>query len=117
MWGTVLKRALLGDVREEDKFHSKRELREYLELEIHKQRKNVVIKNLDVSHVEDLSGLFEGYMNIESLDLSGWKTSGVKDISEMFYKCTKLKSLDLSGWKTSNVKYMEGMFWECATLI
>ena len=117
MWGTVLKRDLLGEVREEDKFHSKRELREYLELEIHKQRKNVVIKNLDVSLVEDLSGLFEGYMNIESLDLSGWKTSGVKDISEMFYKCTKLKSLDLSGWKTSNVKYMEGMFWECATLI
>ena len=100
MWGTVLKRDLLGEVREEDKFHSKRELREYLELEIHKQGKNVVIKDLDVSHVEDLSGLFEGYMNIESLDLSGWKTSGVKDISEMFYKCTKLKSLNLSGWKT-----------------
>ena len=60
MWGTVLKRDLLGEIREEDRFHSKKELREYLISEIEKQGENVVIKDLDVSLLEDLSFLFTG---------------------------------------------------------
>ena len=36
-WGDVLKRDLLGETREEDKFHSKKELKEYLRSEIQKQ--------------------------------------------------------------------------------
>ena len=117
MWGTVLKRDLLGETREEDKFHTKEQLKEYLKSEIEKQGENVVIKNLDVSLVEDLSGLFRFIaFGVKTLDLSGWNTSNVTDMNEMFYKCTKLKSLDLSGWKTSNVKDMADMFAWCADL-
>ena len=142
-WGDVLKRDLLGETREEDKFHTKKELQEYLKSEIEKQGENVVIRDLDVSLVEDFSDLFEDitrevktldlsgwntsnvkYMEgmfwecatLISLDLSGWDTSNVTDMNEMFYKCTKLKSLDLSGWKTSNVKDMADMFAWCADL-
>ena len=60
MWGTVLKRDLLGEVREEDKIRSREQLREYLEAEVYKQGENVVIRNLDLSLIEDLSGLFRG---------------------------------------------------------
>ena len=75
MWGTVLKRDLLGEIREEDKFRSKEQLKEYLESEIKRQGKNVVIKNLDVSLVEDLSELFYEIVDgVRTLDLSGWKT-------------------------------------------
>ena len=116
MWGTVLKRDLLGEVREEDKIRSKEQLQEYLESEIEKQGKNVVIRNLDVSHIEDLSELFYGCENIRTLDLSGWKTSGIEDMNRMFESCVNLKSINLSGWDTSSVKDMNQMFSMCESL-
>ena len=117
MWGTVLKRDLLGEIREEDRFHSKKELREYLISEIEKQGENVVIKDLDVSLLEDLSWLFSGnVVGVESLDLSGWKTSNVEFMSWMFSDCESLKSIDLSGWDTSNVTDMRWIFCVCEGL-
>ena len=142
-WGDVLKRDLLGETREEDKFHSKEELREYLISEIEKQGEDVVIQNLDVSLLEDFSWLFPKLLydvktldlsgwktsnvtnmkcmfmccdNLESLNLSGWDTHRVTDMSHMFYDCDGLKSLDLSGWDTSNVKDMSYMFSHCEKL-
>ena len=85
-WGDVLKRDLLGETREEDRFHNKKELQEYLISEIEKQGENVVIRNLDVSLIKDLSNLFDNIAdNVKTLDLSGWKTSGVTDMCNMFY--------------------------------
>ena len=121
-WGDVLKRDLLGDTREEDRFHTKEELQEYLKSEIEKQGKNVVIKNIDVSLIEDLSRLFYNARansigsGIKSLDLSGWKTSNVEDMSYMFSWCTELESLNLSGWDTSKVRSMTEMFRYCVNL-
>ena len=117
MWGTVLKRDLLGETREEDKIRSKEQLREYLEAEVYKQGENVVIRNLDVSLIEDLSGLFRGIGEYtKTLDLSGWKTSNVKSMNRLFYCCSNLESLDLSGWDTSNVNDMSWMFFYCRGL-
>ena len=117
MWGTVLKRDLLGEVREEDKFYTEEKLREYLKSEVEKQGENVVIQNLDVSHIEDLSWLFVGIAaGVKTLDLSGWKTSNVKDMSWMFSGCKTLESLDLSGWDVSNVKAMNDMFACCENI-
>ena len=117
IWGPVLKRDLLGETREEDKFHSIDELEEYLRSEIEKQGKNVVIRNLDVSLLEDLSELFRDIAyGVKTLDLSGWKTSGVKDMGRMFLWCENLESLDLSGWDTSNVEDMCSMFSCCERL-
>ena len=117
-WGDVLKRDLLGETREEDKFHSMQELKKYLKSEIEKQGENVVIKDLDVSPIEDLSYLFNNIItdDVKTLDLSGWKTSNVKNMSKMFYCCDSLKSLDLSGWDTSSVEIMNGMFYKCCKL-
>ena len=117
IWGPVLKRDLLGETREEDKFRSIKELQEYLKSEIEKQGEHVVIQNLDVSLFENLSGLFYNITNgVKSLDLSGWKTSNIKDMSFMFYGCENLKSLDISGWDTSNVEDMGAMFGNCINL-
>ena len=114
MWGTVLKRDLLGLSREEDKFHSKEELQDFLKSEIERQGKNVVIRDLDVSPIKDLGGLFKNIaIDTETLDLSGWKTSNVENMKEMFNLCRSLKKLDMSGWNTSNVKDMRNMFYEC----
>ena len=116
-WGDVLKRDLLGGAREEDKFHSKEQLQEYLKSEIEKQGENVVIRNLDVSLVENLSWLFAKIAdNVKTLDLSGWKTSNVKNMSWMFGGCSIIESLDVTGWDTSNVTDMFGMFYTCERL-
>ena len=116
-WGDVLKRDLLGETREEDRFHNKKELQEYLISEIEKQGENVVIKNLDVSLVEDLKGLFENITDgVKSLDLSGWDTSNASNIDQMFRYCKSIESLDLSGWNTSNVKNMSWVFCGCYNL-
>ena len=116
-WGAVIRRDMSSAVREEDKFHSKGELKDYLKKEIRKQGKNVVIRNLDVSDIEDLSYLFKGLLSgVETLDLSGWNTSGVKDIHSMFAFCDNIKSLDLSGWDTSDVENMGNLFYDCENL-
>ena len=113
-WGDVLKRDLLGETREEDKFHSKKELKEYLRSEIQKQGENVIIQNLDVSLFEDLSELFSDICNgVKTLDLSGWKTSNANNMSYMFWSCSTIESLDLSGWDTHNVWDMDNMFRDC----
>ena len=115
-WGDVLKRDLLGETREEDKFRSKEQLQEYLKSEIEKQGENVVIRDLDVSLIDDLSFLFAGIVDgVKSIDLSGWDTSNVENMDNMFYGCA-IKSLDLSGWDTSNVKHMSMMFMNCFSL-
>ena len=117
MWGTVLKRDLLGETREEEKFHNKDEIREYLKSEIEKQGENVVIRNLDVSPIDYLGGLFVDIADgVKTLDLSGWKTSNVWSMSYMFYDCKNLESLNLSGWDTSSVEIMIGMFHQCERL-
>ena len=117
MWGTVLKRDLLGEIREEDRFHSRKQVREYLRSEIKKQGENVVIRDLDVSLVEDLHDLFiNSAYEVKSLDLSGWKTSGAKNMAELFNYCPKLESLNVSGWDTSNVENMCAMFYDCKNL-
>ena len=117
IWGPVLKRDLLGETREEDKFHTKKELQEYLKSEIEKQGENVVIKNLDVSLIDDFSKLFKNIVyGVKTLDLSGWKTSNVKNMSKLFDYCEDLESVNLSGWDTSNVKDMTWMFYMCTHL-
>ena len=113
-WGDVLKRDLLGETREEDKFHSKEELRKYIRSEREKQGDNVVFRNLDVSLIEDLSSLFEDIVyGVKTLDLSGWKTGNVKYMDELFWNCFTLQSINLSGWDTSKVEDMSHMFYFC----
>ena len=116
-WGAVIRRDMSSAVREEDKFHNKEELIDYLKKEIEKQGENVVIRNLDVSGIEDLNNLFrELFKNVKTLDLSGWNTEGVKSMSGMFFGCENLESLDLSGWNTSSVTDMSWMFYFCENL-
>ena len=116
-WGDVLKRDILEETRQEDKFHSIDQLKEYLKSEIEKQGKNVVIRNLDVSLIKDLNCCFMNICRgVESLDLSGWKTPKVEKMGGVFFNCYSLKSLDLSGWDTSNVEGMNQMFTNCESL-
>lgn len=68
-------------------------------------------------HTGEYAGqLFQGFINVESMDLTGLDTSGATTMARMFLDCHNLKSLDLSGFKTSKVTDMQNMFWYCSSL-
>ena len=72
------------------------------------------LEDWDVSHVEDMDGMFMGCKNFNS-DLSKWDVSLVKNMNYMFYDCGNFNS-DLSKWDVSNVEEMIGMFDGCKYL-
>ena len=67
-------------------------------------------------HVKSAKQLFDGFSNVESMDLTGLDTSAATSMHEMFNNCWKLASLDLSRFKTSNVTDMSSMFAGCKAL-
>ena len=72
------------------------------------------LEDWDVSHVEDMDGMFMGCKNFNS-DLSKWDVSNVKNMNSMFWNCKKFNS-DLSKWDVSGVEDMEDMFNDCKSL-
>lgn len=67
-------------------------------------------------HVKSAKQLFDGFSNVESMDLTGLDTSTATSMYGMFADCNNLKSLDLSGFDTSNVDSMYCMFANCGKL-
>ena len=74
------------------------------------------LSELDVSHTENMSGLFRGCNGLREVDVSTWNTQKVTDMSYMFAGCRSLKSLDLSSFSIANVKNMDWMFSWCDQL-
>ena len=75
---------------------------------------NSDLSKWDVSNVQNMSGMFEGCENF-NCDLSNWDVHHVKNMIYMFYYCREFNS-DLSKWNVSNVKDMRYMFEGCKSL-
>lgn len=63
-----------------------------------------------------MTGMFAYCEKLQSLDLSGFETSGVVHFGGMFAECRALKYLDVSNFDTSDTESMEGMFARCESL-
>jgi len=74
-------------------------------------------KNVDTSNVTDMSNMFDGCLNLTSLDLSSFDTANVTDMWGMFICCKGLESLNLSSFDTGKVTNMGGMFYDCSSLV
>ncbi len=74
------------------------------------------LENLNTRNVTDMSSMFEGCENLESLDLSKFNTQDVVYMYNMFFECRSLKNLNLSNLDTHNVTSMYGMFHGCSSL-
>jgi len=68
------------------------------------------LESFDTSEVTNMSHMFQGMMNIESLNLSNFNTRNVTNMSYMFAWMDNLTSLDVSNFNTSNVTNMTYMF-------
>ena len=64
----------------------------------------------------DISYMFSGLKNIESVDLTMFNTSNVTNMYAMFSGCSNLTNLDFSHFRTSNVTNMNSMFSGCSKL-
>ena len=71
------------------------------------------ISYLNTSEMTDMSYMFYGCENLQSLDVSNFNTENVTDMSVMFRKCENLQSLDVSNFNTAKVKNMDNMFAYC----
>ena len=60
--------------------------------------------------------LFFGLSNLQSIDLSLFKTQNVTNMSYMFYSCKNLNSINLSSFNTQKVTNMYAMFYNCYSL-
>ena len=72
--------------------------------------------DLKINFIGDCSGLFSGFSNCESMDLSNVNTDQMTGAALMFSNCSSLTSLDLSKWSTSNVSTMISMFNGCLSM-
>lgn len=101
----------------------------------------LVMRDFDFTGTKDLSkgitGIFQGFSNLTTLDVTGWITpdletldkafddcnsletitgintwdvSNITNVANVFHSCSNLKSLDLSNWNTGNVTNMHDMF-------
>ncbi|MBO7560978.1 BspA family leucine-rich repeat surface protein [Candidatus Saccharibacteria bacterium] len=80
---------------------------------------NVKITSLDLSHfntkkVTSMLGMFDGTVNMENLNVSGWDNESLTTVGYMFRSCGKNvangATINLAGFTTSKVKSMNLMF-------
>ncbi|MCR5832473.1 MAG: BspA family leucine-rich repeat surface protein [Candidatus Saccharibacteria bacterium] len=69
------------------------------------------LEYFDTKNVTNMSGMFGGVSNLETLDLSTFDTTSLTNMKEMFSGMTKLSSLTLGGsFTAANVTNMQGAF-------
>lgn len=77
---------------------------------------NVTIANIanwNVSHIENMEGLFAGFSSFNG-DISGWNVSSVTNMKEMFYNNFGSPfNQNIGGWTVSSVTNMKKMFYGC----
>ena len=95
---------------------TKDELKEIIIQRIEDDGLECDLNDIDVSNINDMSGLFNASDNkiFENFngDISQWNVSNVTNMKRMFYWCYKFNG-DISGWNVSNVKDMDRMFCKC----
>ena len=71
----------------------------------------------ELPKISNAGRMFEGCIDITSIDLSNIDTNTITNMKNMFYQCFNITSIiGLSNFNTSNVTNMNGMFYWCSSL-
>lgn len=70
----------------------------------------------NTSFMTQMQRMFRYCRNIESLDLSSFKTGNVTNMEGMFENCKRLQDLNLSNFNMENVTYTDYMLYHCDEL-
>ena len=75
---------------------------------------SIDLSNFDTNNITNMKNMFyQGFNIISIIGLSNFNTSNVTDMNGMFYWCSSLPSIDVSSFDTSNVTDMKIMFSTC----
>ena len=78
----------------------------------------VYLSDIDVSELDDLSGIFEILNNLEVVDISGWDTSNVIYMNDMFLECENIKKIiGIENLDVSKLENATSMFSHCEKLV
>ena len=78
----------------------------------------VYLSDIDVSELDDLSGIFEILNNLEVVDISGWDTSNVIYMNDMFLACENIKKIiGIENLDVSKLENADSMFSYCENLV
>ena len=84
----------------------------------HNNNSFIDLTDLDISELDDLSGVFARLNKVEVIDISGWDTSNVTFMDDMFRKCAKLKNIiGIENLDVSKLEDASCMFYGCENLI
>ena len=84
----------------------------------HNNNSFISLTDIDISELDDLSGVFARLNKVEVIDISGWDTSNVTFMEEMFRKCSKLKNIiGIENLDVSKLKNANSMFYMCENLV
>ena len=78
--------------------------------------KTTGMENWDVGNGDNLSYMFYGCGQLESIDLSNWDVSKNTTFNHFFTDCYKLKYVNFDGWDTSSCEVFAAMFNNCDAL-
>ena len=71
---------------------------------------------LNTENVTDMSHMFEGCVNLQTLDTYNISANSVTDMSSMFYGCARLTSLNLQNFNPQQATKATSMFQGCSAL-
>lgn len=76
---------------------------------VEKYSDKITSAKIEESGAMNLSNLFAGCSNLNSVDVNKLGTNNVTDMSYMFFGCSKLKKVDVSNFDIGNVADIEDM--------
>lgn len=77
---------------------------------------SIDLTNLDTAGVSNFNSMFKNCKSLENIDVSKLNTTSALDMRYMFDGCTRLMSLDLSSFNTVNATNLYRMFAGCKSL-
>ncbi|WP_164507847.1 BspA family leucine-rich repeat surface protein [Lacticaseibacillus suibinensis] len=68
------------------------------------------LDRLDVSQVEDISGMFTYNSSLETVEAENWNTAKVEQMAWLFDGCESLTEIRINSWDVSSVRSMHSVF-------
>ena len=100
------------------KVESKDQLKLIISKRYNSNNSFIDLTDLDISELDDLSGVFVRLNKVEVVDISGWDVSNVTIMDYTFSRCKKLKKIiGIENLDVSKLKNTNSMFYMCENLV
>lgn len=75
-----------------------------------------IVANFNFKVVNDVSSMFDGCLELDTIDLTNADLSNVKDLSYMFFNCESLTNVSFNQTALAKAENINYMFYNCSSL-